>query len=70
MKINIKTFIFASLVASMAACGQQKAQESTPVESDPVAPVVPVKTEYGIVTEDFITETGVVKSGQTLSGVF
>jgi murein DD-endopeptidase MepM/ murein hydrolase activator NlpD len=70
MKINIKTFIFVSLIASMAACGQQKAQESTPVESDPVAPVVPVKTEYGIVTEDFITETGVVKSGQTLSGVF
>lgn len=70
MKYSIKTLIYTSLIATLAACGQQKAQETTPVESEPVAQVIPVKTEYGIVTEDFITEMGVVKSGQTLSGVF
>lgn len=70
MKNSIKTLILTSLTAVLVGCGEQKAQQATPEQTEPVPQAAPVKTEYGIEVDHYTTQSGTVKSGQTLSGVF
>lgn len=70
MKNSIKIAALFVITALFAACNQQKSKQTTQTTTQPVEPVVAVRTEYGLAVDSFITHTGVVKSGQTLSGVF
>ena len=69
MKNIISTIITASFIALLGACTPQKTEQNTaaaPIEETPVV----IRTEYGIAIDDYKSEAGTVKSGQTLSGVF
>jgi murein DD-endopeptidase MepM/ murein hydrolase activator NlpD len=57
-------------IVVLGACGQQESTQTTSTENAPQQQIAPIKTEYGLITDSLTSETGVVKSGQTLSGVF
>ena len=70
MKHTILSIILCMGIVVLGACGQQESTQTTSTENAPQQQIAPIKTEYGLITDSLTSETGVVKSGQTLSGVF
>ncbi len=67
MKNLFYTLSASCLLAFVTACSTPDNNANT---TEQPAKTEPQKTEYGIVVNNFTTEVGTVKSGQTLSGVF
>lgn len=71
MKKHIIPIIATLMVSTWVACTPQQQNNAQAADNKPVTEeILPKNTEYGIVTDGLLTETGSVKSGQTLSGVF
>lgn len=72
MKNLFYTLSTCCILAFITACSSQESNpaESTQSATSQSTETLQPKTEYGIAVDNYTTETGTVKNGQTLSGVF